>query len=114
MADNPRRIDVHHHVFPPTYKTRARSELIGVGGDPSVLFNWTPEIALADMDKHGIETAIASISTPGIWFGKDDADARSLARECNDYMGEMKRNHPKGFGFFGVIPLPDREGSLRE
>ena len=27
MADNPRRIDVHHHVFPPTYKTRARNEL---------------------------------------------------------------------------------------
>jgi predicted TIM-barrel fold metal-dependent hydrolase len=114
MADTPRRIDVHHHCFPPTYKTRAREQLIaGVGGDPSVLFNWTPDGALAEMDKHGIETSLASISTPGIWFG-NDADGRSLARECNDYMAEMKRNHPARFGFFGAIPLPDRDGSLRE
>jgi 6-methylsalicylate decarboxylase len=113
--ENPRRIDVHHHVLPPTYKTRARAELIaGTGAnDPSFLFDWTPESALAQMDKFGIATAIGSISTPGVWFG-NDADGRSLARECNEYMAEMKRNHPKRFGFFAVIPLPDREGSLRE
>lgn len=114
MAENPRRIDVHHHILPPVYKTRAREQLIaGTGQDPAVLFQWTPESALEQMDKFGIETAIGSISTPGIWFGHN-ADACLLAHDCNDYMAEMKRNHPKRFGFFAALPLPDPEGSLRE
>jgi 6-methylsalicylate decarboxylase len=112
---NPRRIDVHHHVLPPAYRERARDELIANTGmpDPSFLFDWTPESALALMDKHGVETAIGSISTPGVWFG-ESADNRVIARECNDYMAQMKRDHPKRFGFFAALPLPDQEGSLRE
>jgi 6-methylsalicylate decarboxylase len=112
---NPRRIDVHHHILPPTYKLRAREQLIANTGMPntSFLFDWTPESALAQMDTCGVATAIGSISTPGIWFGQDE-DARSLARECNDYMAQMTRDHPGRFGFFAAIPLPDRDGSLRE
>lgn len=114
MADGPRRIDVHHHILPPAYKSRAREQLIaGTGQNPQILFDWTPESALAQMDRFGIETAIGSISTPGIWFG-NDADARLLARDCNEFMAEMKRSHPKRFGFFAAIPLPDRDGSLAE
>jgi 6-methylsalicylate decarboxylase len=114
MADNPRRIDVHHHILPPAYKTRAREQIIaGTGQDPAGLFAWTPESALEQMDRFGIETAIGSISTPGIWFG-NDADARSLARDCNEFMAEMKRSQGKRFGFFAAIPLPDRDGSLAE
>jgi predicted TIM-barrel fold metal-dependent hydrolase len=113
---NPRRIDVHHHVLPPTYKTRARAQLAAgtsASDDLSFLFDWTPEAALAEMDKHGIATAIGSISTPGVWFG-DQASGRSLARECNEYMAEMGRKHPGRFGFFAAVPLPDEEGSLSE
>ena len=112
MADNPRRIDVHHHVLPPVYKVKARDRL-SYGGDPSALFDWTPERALAAMDEHGVETAVGSISTPGIWFG-NDADARVLARECNEFMAQMKRDHPGRFGFFTAIPLPDHDGALAE
>lgn len=112
MADNPRRIDVHHHVLPPVYKVKAR-ERLSFGGDPSALFDWTPERALAAMDENGVATALGSISTPGIWWG-NDADARVLARECNEFMAEMKRNHPGRFGFFTAIPLPDRDGALAE
>ncbi|MGH7088063.1 MAG: amidohydrolase family protein [Stellaceae bacterium] len=113
MAE-PRRIDVHHHILPPVYKERAREQLLaGTSLDPTPLFQWTPEGALAAMDRFGIETAIGSISTPGIWFG-DDRAARPLARDCNEFMAEMKRDNPKRFGFFAAIPLPDRDGSLAE
>lgn len=30
---------------------------------------WTPQRALAEMDANGVSTAIASIASPGIWFG---------------------------------------------
>ncbi len=115
MADTPRRIDVHHHILPPTYKVRARERLIANTGMPdmSFLFDWTPERALAAMDEHGVATALGSISTPGIWFG-NDADGRTLARECNEFMAQMKRDHPGRFGFFTAIPLPDRDGALAE
>jgi predicted TIM-barrel fold metal-dependent hydrolase len=111
----PRRIDVHHHCLPPTYKVRARERIIAGSGIPdrSVLFDWTPERALEQMDKFGVATAIGSISTPGIWWG-DNAEARSLARECNDFMAGMAQKYPGRFGFFAATPLPDRDGSLRE
>ena len=112
---NPRRIDVHHHIFPPIYKTRARDQIMASAtiGDNSPLFDWTPGAALGLMDSYGVATAMTSISTPGIWFG-DAAEARSLARACNDYAAEMARNHPGRFGIFASLPLPDRDGSLRE
>jgi predicted TIM-barrel fold metal-dependent hydrolase len=115
--DSPRRIDVHHHIMPPTYKTKARDEIVATTGQPfaSFLADWTPQSAIEQMDKHGIATAIGSISTPGVWFGKDkDAEARVLARESNDYMAQLTRDYPGRFGFFAAIPLPDRDGSLKE
>ncbi len=114
---SPRRIDVHHHILPPTYKTKARDEIIATTGQPfaSFLADWTPQSALDQMDRHGVATAIGSISTPGVWFGKEkEAEARTLARESNDYMAQMTRDHPGRFGFFAAIPLPDRAGSLKE
>ncbi|HUB96754.1 MAG TPA: amidohydrolase family protein [Stellaceae bacterium] len=112
---NPRRIDVHHHVLPPTFKVKARERLVAHSSmdDRAFLFEWTPEQAVEQMDKFGIATGIASISTPGIWWG-NDADARILARECNEFMAEMTRNYPSRFGFFAATPLPDRDGSLKE
>jgi len=115
MPGDPRRIDVHHHILPPTYKTRARDRLIAgtSARDHAFLFDWTPQAALAAMDQFGVATALASISTPGIWFG-NAAEARSLARECNEYAAQMVRDHPGRFGFFAAVPLPDQEGSLAE
>jgi len=102
---NPRRIDVHHHMYPPEYVKRRGS--VGSGS------KWTPAASIDQMDKYGITTAIASITTPGIFFGNLE-ETRSLARICNDYGAEMVRDHPGRFGLFAVLPLPDPDASLRE
>src|SRR5262245_10677508 len=75
----PHRIDVHHHHTPPPYVAAITAKNI-----PGPVRDWTPEKSLADMDKAGVATALTSITTPAMRF-LDDAGARKLARECNDY-----------------------------
>jgi len=110
----PNRIDVHHHILPPPYMLRARDQILAISDrDHSALLNWTPAKAIEEMDKNGIATAMTSLGLPGVWFGGTKA-ARSLARACNEYAAQMARDHPGRFGTFAALPLPDREGSLRE
>ena len=108
------RIDTHHHIVPPAYFAKHRDQIMGAAaGRNERLPEWTPSLAVEAMEAGGIATAIASISTPGIWFGDREA-ARDLARECNDYAAALARDHKGRFGFFAAIPLPDVDGSLRE
>jgi predicted TIM-barrel fold metal-dependent hydrolase len=110
----PNRIDVHHHILPPPYMLRARDRILAISDrDHSALLEWTPARAVEEMDKNGIATAITSLGLPGVWFGGVKA-ARSLARACNEYAAQMTRDYPGRFGLFAALPLPDRDGSLRE
>jgi aminocarboxymuconate-semialdehyde decarboxylase len=68
---------------------------------------------LAFMDDAGIDVAVTSISTPGVHTG-DDARARSLARRCNELAAPLVQAHPKRFGAFACLPLPDLKGSFAE
>ncbi|MBF4604562.1 amidohydrolase family protein [Curtobacterium sp. VKM Ac-2884] len=74
---------------------------------------WSPRAAIEMMDEAGIETGMLSISAPGVHFG-DDAAARELARELNDYQAELVREAPNRFGHFAVLPLPDFDGAVAE
>jgi len=75
--------------------------------------SWTPEQAIAAMDKHSVATAVLSLTFPGVWFGDPQAAART-ARRVNEYAADLARSHPGRFGRFAAIPLPDTEGGLRE
>ena len=103
----PYRIDVHHHVVPPSYLAEIASRLLGSAAQ------WTPELSIEDMDKSGIGKSVLSLIQPGVWFGDVD-EARRLAREANDYGAGVARDFPGRFGLFAAVPLPDAEGSLKE
>ena len=108
-----RRIDIHHHFGPPKWCAflTARNVLY-----PSWT-GWTPALAVEELDRAGVATAMISITYPGIWLGENvvPIDAtRAMARECNDYGAKMVADHPGRFGLFAVLPLPDIDGSLRE
>ena len=105
----PHRIDVHHHVSPPTWNAALRRENAGQG--PS--YNWSVQKSLDDMDKAGVATSIASITTPGISFlGKDEAVR--IARESNEYTAKLMADHPGRFGLFATLPLPHIDETLKE
>ena len=112
MPNEPHRVDVHHHIIPPEYLSALAG--IGVTKAAGLPFpNWDVNTTLSVMDRHGIRTAITSISTPGVHFG-DRAFARDLARRCNEISAGLIRDHPDRFGAFGVVPLPDVDDALEE
>src|SRR5580704_12808674 len=105
----PYRIDVHHHLSPPTYIQASVSNNFGDG----LLRGWTVEKSLADMDQAGIAVSMLSVTTPGINFTSGEA-ARKLVRECNEYSAKLIADHPGRFGGFAMLPLTDIDGSLKE
>jgi aminocarboxymuconate-semialdehyde decarboxylase len=98
-----RTIDLHHHVIPDFY-WRASNE----GGNAAGGINpprWSLDGAIAYLDEAGIDVAVPSISTPGVHFG-DDAAARILARQVNEYLARIKHDRPERFGAFAVRRCP--------
>ncbi len=103
------RIDIHHHFAPPAW-------IAAVKGRPllqAANTNWTPERSIEDMDRAGIAAAVISVTNPGLWFGDRTATSQ-LARACNEYGARLVQNHPKRFGLFAAMPLPDIDATLRE
>ena len=104
-------IDLHQHAIPDFYWQASNEDGNAAGGiNPP---RWSVDGAIAYLDEANIDIAVPSISTPGVHFG-DDTAARELARQCNEYLAGLKHDRPDRFGAFGVLPLPDIDGSLEE
>ncbi len=107
------RIDVHAHFVPDFYRQaliaagHARPD--GIAGIPS----WDPETAIKVMDDLGVQTAMLSISSPGVHFG-DDAQARKLSRQVNEEGARLRRTYSGRFGLLASVPLPDVQGAVAE
>jgi len=98
--NHPGRIDVHHHYRLPG---------MDAPGGP-----WNGEIALADMDRHNVATAIISGTSFPEPLNTRDQAARDLARRANEFAAGLTQRYPGRFGFFAAVPLADTDGSLRE
>ena len=109
----PHRIDVHHHVIPDTYLEAMNRA--GVDQPiPGVAYpRWSVEEDLDLMDRHGIQTAVVSITAPGVAFA-DGPEAARVARATNEAMARLISDHPGRYGAFALVPLPDVDAALRE
>jgi predicted TIM-barrel fold metal-dependent hydrolase len=105
----PHRIDVHHHISPPTWLEALKK--INQTNPP--MANWSVEKTLEDMDKGGVATAITSPTTPQT-KPLEKADAVRIARESNEYATKLMSDYPGRFGVFAMLPLPHIDESLKE
>lgn len=103
------RIDVHHHMAPPTWL--AAMDKLGINNPP--IKAWSVDKSLDDMDKGGVGTAILSTIPPQAKPFPPDVAAR-IAREANEYGKKITTDHPGRFGFFATLPLPHIDESLKE
>jgi 6-methylsalicylate decarboxylase len=96
------RIDVHHHFYPPGLPPAA-------GGK-----GWTPERSLEQMEKFEIATAILSLTQMAdILYDKTENGVKAV-RQSNEYGAKIMGDHPKRFGLFAAVPMPDIDGTLAE
>jgi aminocarboxymuconate-semialdehyde decarboxylase len=128
-----RTIDVHAHVVPQAMwrAADAKREWYGyrhepgdgigtvVGGGRRILFaspkvRLTPEERLRDMDAQGVDVQVLSIHTPFFGYHLDPAQGRQLAREVNDEIADMIRQHPRRFAGLGTVPVQDVKAAVDE
>jgi 6-methylsalicylate decarboxylase len=105
-------IDVHAHFVTDSYIAAA----IVAGhrkpdGMPWPVWDVGQNLKL--MDQWGVGTAVLSVSSPGTHFG-DNASARTLSRQVNEFGAALTRKYPGRFGHFASLPLPDVTGCLDE
>jgi len=105
------RIDTHHHIVPPAYREWLAGKGVEAGGLP--IPTWGADADLEVMDANNIQTAILSISTPGVEPGELH-EARRMAREVNEYAATVVAEHPRRFCFYAALTLPDLDGALAE
>jgi 6-methylsalicylate decarboxylase len=109
-------IDVHAHFLPPGYRDAlATAGIDQPDGFPHVPM-WSADEHVAVMDRLGIESAVLSVSSPGVKFGEGAtaSDAVSLARHVNDVAVATIAQHPGRFGAFASLPMADVDQSLAE
>ncbi len=107
------KVDVHAHFLPECYAAALAKAGVTTldGGFP--IPAWNAEAALAMMDRHGIGTAMISLSSPAAQFLPIENRAR-LCREVNEAGVALLRHASNRFGYFAVLPLPDIAASLAE
>jgi predicted TIM-barrel fold metal-dependent hydrolase len=104
------RIDVHHHPSPPSYLTARES---GDRANP-VRMTWSVQQSIETMDQGGVAASMLSLPhSVSVWPGEQEA-ARRLARDWNEFMAGLARDHRGRFGVYATLPILDIEGSLRE
>lgn len=105
----PHRIDVHHHISPPTWLDAMKR----IKRDNFPMSSWTIQKTIDDMDQGGVATSITSPTTPQLQ-GLDAAESARLARESNEYAKKLETQYPGRFGTFAMLPLPHIDESLKE
>ena len=110
------KIDVHHHIFPKEYVEALKE--VGIEKSFGVkLPKWTVDTSFEKMKENGVQIAMLSISTPGVYFPDievPDDFSEVLARLTNEIIAETKDRYSDQFGGFATIPMLNPDAALTE
>ena len=128
-----RKIDVHSHYIPRSVVHAADngedwyglSYTSGQGAgfrDPngrtvginSPKLRFTPDERIADMDASGTDMQVVSIHTPFFGYSWEPSQTLQMAREVNDEIATLARQHPERFVGMATLPVQDVDASIQE
>ncbi|TYB44103.1 amidohydrolase family protein [Actinomadura chibensis] len=72
------------------------------------------EFRIPDMDAHGIDVQVLSLTAPGIQAERDTAEAVAKARAANDFLAETIAAHPTRFAGLAALPMQDPAAARAE
>lgn len=95
----------------PTPKTATAAHWVEVWAER--LCDYTTH-RLPDMDEHGIEMQVLSLTAPGVQAVAEAGAAIADARLANDHLAEVVAAHPARFGGLAALPLQDPAAAAAE
>lgn len=107
------RIDVHQHYLAKHYLDAIGVDRVTASSTVRSVPDWSVGASLELMDRLAIDSAILSVSDPGVEM-KTEASTARLARECNEGQAKAASDHARRLGFYAALPLPDVTAALRE
>jgi 2,3-dihydroxybenzoate decarboxylase len=72
------------------------------------------ELRIPEMDEHGLDMQVLSLTSPGIQAEKDTRVAVTNALKVNDFLKTVIDQHPTHFGGFAALPLQDPKAAADE
>jgi aminocarboxymuconate-semialdehyde decarboxylase len=120
-----RSIDIHAHISPAAFISAMEDgedgeDWHGITSDAVVAHRhnprtvWTPEQRLADMDSLGIQVQVLSTNAVLYNYDKDASATAAMARDCNDYVSQLTKDHPDRFAGLCTLPMQDVSASIDE
>ncbi|MFE4371728.1 amidohydrolase family protein [Streptomyces sp. NPDC056835] len=108
------RIDVHTHGVSDGAIAMIAGRGFRLTGGYKISVRWTPDAALAYMDRHDIAAQIMSM--PVSFAGADDDPGFGirLARTVNEGHAELIAKYPDRFGAFATLPADGPDEALAE
>jgi predicted TIM-barrel fold metal-dependent hydrolase len=109
-----RRIDVHTHALPAEVIPALAARGFRPTGGYQISVQWTPEAALAYMDRHEIAAQLVSLPLPFAGSDDDPEFGTRTARMINESYAELIAKHPDRFGAFAALPADGPDQTLAE
>ncbi len=108
-----RVIDVHIHLTPHRFSEVALTgeTWYGMTADDGELDNpknlWTTEQRIAEMNRLGLDTQLVSPTDVFYQYNQKPEITARIARECNEEISTLTRDHPDRFMVLGTLPMQD-------
>lgn len=108
------RIDIHTHAMSADVAAVLTARGFKPTGGYKISVQWTPEAALAYMDRQGIAAQVASMPMAFAGFDDDPEFGTRVCRMINDGNAELIAKHLGRFGAFANLPADGPEQALAE
>ena len=108
------RIDVHTHAMPADAMAALAARGFRPRGGYTISVRWTPDAALAYMDRQGIAAQIVSMPMSFAGSADDPEFGTRMSRMINEGNARLIADHPDRFGAFATLPADGPEVALAE